>query len=115
MAEKEESKADVFKRECPLAKWPGAIELPDPYDFDGLMWRDWRKFVDETEAQELNRLYAYAGAKFIQKYGAWTIQGVTLAAFQKWEYVPKDEKVMLASWVGKQVNDYMKLITDPKG
>ena len=113
MPEKEENTQN-YRVESPLAKWPGSIELPDPDLFSGRMWSDWRKAIDATEATELNRIYAYAGADLIKKHGKWAIEGVTLAAFQGWQHKPDDELMKFVSWVGKQMNRYMEIITDPK-
>jgi hypothetical protein len=100
----------------PLEKWPGNITLPLADDFDGKHWQAWRKAVSVTNesVEEVNRLFAYAGAQFIGKFGGWQIQGVSLEVFQSWQNSPELERVRFVSWVGKAMRDYMNEITNPK-
>ena len=98
----------------PLASLPGQLVLPLPDDFSGVMWRDWRKAVEDTDAQTVNRLYGYAGARFIKKHGQWKLEGLNLADFQAWENDPKAERLKPVSWVGRAMQRYMDLIIDPK-
>lgn len=100
---------------CPLKPWPGAIELPEPDLFNGQMWRDWRRMVEECKAETVNRLYGYAGAAFIEKHGAWKFDDPDLATFLSWQQRPGEERIRFVSWVGRSFQRYMDSIIDPKG
>ena len=113
-----EEKAENYVIESPLKRWPGSVGMPQPDDFNGKHWQSWRTAVDDTSkagVEEVNRLYAYAGAVFIAQHGEWHIKGVTLAEFQGWQNEPSKEMIRFVSWVGKSMRDYITEITNPKG
>ena len=112
MPDKEADKG--YEIVSPLASYPGRLVLPLPDDFSGVMWRDWRKAVEDTEAETVNRLYGYAAARFIKKHGQWKLEGLSLADFQKWETDPRAERIKPVSWVGRSMQRYIDLIIDPK-
>ncbi len=97
-----------------LKLWPGRVTLPPPEQFNGLMWQDWRKFIEDGEPTTINRLYCYAALRFIEKHGTWEMD-IPLAEVKAWEHKPADEMVMLVSWIGKRMQQYMNQILDPKG
>lgn len=114
MNEKETQQETI---KSPLARWPGEIKLPAPDEFTGEHWQTWRTAVDQTNkagVEEVNRLFAYAGAAFIEKHGEWAIKGVTLAEFKSWQNAPAKEMMRFASWLGKSMRDYITDITNPK-
>ncbi len=107
---------ETYVIESSLKRWPGKIELPMPDDFTGRHWRVWRRAVNdvsEAGVKEINRLFAYAGAEFIEKHGEWGF-GVSLADFKSWRNDPDKEMVRFVSWVGKNFQDYITEITNPK-
>lgn len=105
---------DCYIIESPLEAWPGEITVPCPNKFTGIMWQDWRKAIEDCEATSINRLYCYAGLKFIEKHGTWNMD-ITLVEVQSWEKKPAEELMMLVSWIGKHMQRYMNKILDPKG
>lgn len=112
---KKEEIPEVVTYDSPLASWPGAISLPAPDIFDGVMWQSWRESVEQHDKLSVNRLYAYAGAEFITAgNGTWKIDTPSLSEFTKWRTKPMDERLRLVSWVGKRFQQYMNSIVDPK-
>lgn len=113
MAEKSDPEKVPFVIECPLAAWPGRITLPDPNFFDGLMWQKWRRAVADTEVDEVNRLYAYAGLKLIDGVGEWAF-AISIKTVMGWEKRPADERIKFVSWIGREVRRYVdRQLLDP--
>lgn len=104
---------DGYVIKSPLALWPGKIVLPNPERFNGVMWQDWRKALEDTKAPAINRLHFYAALRFIKKHGKWEMD-LPLDEAAGWENKPSDELMMPVSWLGKQMQLYMNRILDPK-
>lgn len=107
---------DNFVIESPLKQWPGRVELVHPDAFRGTHWNTWRKCVEaHDDNKTLNRLMGYAGLDFIEKTGgAFALDGLTLAEVKAWEHKPDDEVMKVISWLGREMQEYIRAVTDPK-
>ena len=102
--------------ESPLEAWPGSITLPHPDDFDGNAWRAWKGGINKPlRAGYANmHLWCYAGLELVEACGEWELS-VPLGEVQRWETSPGDERTKLVAWLGRNLFEYMREITDPKG
>lgn len=102
--------------ESTLKRWPGRVELVHPDEFRGTHWNIWRQCVDAHDQNKtLNRLMGYAGAEFIDKTGGtFALEDLTLNTVKAWEHKPDEEIVKVISWLGREMQEYIRAVTDPK-
>lgn len=106
-----------------LKAWEGEISLPDPDEFNRVMWDTWKAAVNKPKRQSyaLVHLYCYAGLEVVQRFGDWNMnitgsapRPLALAEVLAWEDSPESEKTKLIAWVSRELRQYMDDITDPK-
>ncbi len=107
---------EKYTIQSPLKKWPGRVELVHPDQFRGTHWNMWRQCVSGHERHEtINRLMGYAGLEFIERSaGTWAVDGLPLAEVKSWETKPDEEVIKVISWLGREFQEYIRAVTDPK-
>lgn len=108
----------VYTIESPLKAWPGRVELIHPDHFTRGHWNKWRKAVARREKNKdatLNHILGYAGLEFIHETGGkLAIEGVTLGEMRQWEKDADNEHTKLLSWLGREMQTYIRAVVDPK-
>jgi hypothetical protein len=105
-----------------LKAWKGEISLPNPDEFNRIMWDTWKAAVNKPKRQpySLVHLYGYAGLEVVQRFGDWNMnitgknpRPLTLAEVMAWEDEPEIERTKLIAWLARELRLYMDEITDP--
>jgi len=105
----------MYKVKSPLAAWEGELLLPDPDEFNRIMWDAWKAAANKPKRKPyaLMHLYAYAGLDFLAQFGEWNM-GTELPVVRSWEDNPEAERTKLIAWLGMELERYIRAVIDPK-
>lgn len=124
-AEEEESKPlmRVIERHEGLV-YPGSISFPHVNTFNGMMRKAIVRLRDTYPDPEATKTYkptnydlsfveAIRAAKFVEQYGEWAIEGLTVTAFAEWPNNPASERPQFVRWLAEQFIIYQRDNMDP--